>query len=54
MSIQVPDGRYWEELPLEEQGDVVVDWLKHAAAAGVPVVEWLAETDDEEELDLAA
>ena len=54
MSIRIPDGRYWEELTLDEQGDVVVDWLKHADAAGVPVVEWLAEPSDEEQLGIAA
>lgn len=54
MSIRLGDGRNWSDLTLDEQGDVALGWLKSAEAAGVPIAEWLAEAEDEEQLGRAA
>ena len=52
--VRLADGRKWDDLTLAEQGDLALKWLIDADTVGIPVVEWLAEKDDEEALSSAA
>jgi len=52
--VRLADGRNWDDLTLAEQGDLALKWLIDADTVGIPVVEWLAEKDDEEALSSAA
>ena len=47
-------SRNWDDLTIDEQGDLALGWLVDAHIVGIPVIEWLADEDDEEALSSAA